>query len=273
MRPYRIPRKAHIPSYVPSPQCHPNSQFQVPYPSFPPPNQSTIAVVSPPVDDHIIPSKKSLAPPHVSADFEPISIGCDSNDHHMQSELSEPSEGTRLKCIRFLVDHAEPMVKADNELFKVSIRSLIDPLIASKVGSVCSVKNGNGNTVREMCNLSDQNNHTLKRGVVWAVRQDSGSSRSVSAGHTHACNGRLLSDSISKPVIDDHSSLSLDAIDAGSHAVRTDFALRSHTVFNMKGKSLLVYHHIYCINCFPSYVFLIHFHSTYHLIKLKTTMN
>ena len=113
---------------------------------------------------------------------------------------------SRIKCVRFLVNHSEAMIDDDPDLYKKTISTLLNPLIKNSkkdTSESCprnkklteekedrddrKIRSGSGVT----CNGGGNDNHAEKRGVARAVKPGSGLSPLVSAGHTHACNGGL----------------------------------------------------------------------------------
>ena len=116
-------------------------------------------------------------------------------------EFEDESPQTRIKCVKFLVNHSEAMVHDDPKLYKTTIRSLLNPLLnkgskpAKNQKSIVDEENPSGKKImsinRVTCNGSGNDNHAARHGVAMAVKPGSGLSPFVSTGNTHACNSGL----------------------------------------------------------------------------------
>ena len=143
-----------------------------------------------------------------------------------------------MKCVRFLVDHCEPMVKDNSDLFKTTISTLMKPMIShppchSTDNEEASIDSSSILSQDELtCNGGGVDNQPSKAGVARAVKPGSGQPHSSSAGNMKTCNRRLL---LVQGNVDGGET---DALDMKS--VECDFPLTIQTVFTEQSLNHLI---------------------------------
>ena len=148
---------------------------------------------------------------------------------------------SRLKCVRFVVNHSKAMVEDDPEMFRRTISTIIDPLIVPDVGKPERVDLTVKDTVGIGCNGSGIDNHANSNGVARSARIGSGHDHSVSGRHTHACKTGRHSDGVIS-VQSNHS----DVTNTGEDGIQyveavSNLPIRDHVIMTQEGKCFGVY--------------------------------
>ena len=143
--------------------------------------------------------------------------------------------------MKFLLDHCEPMVSDDAQMFKRTVCTIMDPIVneskrnstrskdkevsGSQFGDEASVASLIATSQHRMtCNGSGDDNQPSTAGVAGAVKPGSGHLRSISAGNMITCNGRLHL--VGELAPDENT----DAFDL--EGVKRDFPLTIDSVFS-----------------------------------------